>query len=137
MLESERWLWQRGALWLVLAPAVLTLLVYVALPWIDSSIAEPARTQSALSIGFGSAMCFTAIFLLGSAHRQLSDAERAGRIWLRSHALSMFSIGLGAVLLGAFGFGSAVASVGMILLVGGVIVRVAGMLVRWIARLVR
>ena len=69
---------------------------------------------------------------------QLGDAERTDRIWLRSHALSMFAIGLGAVLLGSFEIRErAVSSVGMILLMGGVIVRVAGMLVRWIARLVR
>jgi hypothetical protein len=138
MLDGERWLWQRGAVWLVLAPAVLTLLVYVAIPWVDPSLEERSRTQSALAIGFGTAMCFNAIFLLGVVQGQLGDAGRTDRIWLYSHALATFAIGLGAALLGSFGeFGSAVSSVGMILLVGGVIVRVAGMLVRWIARPVR
>ena len=133
MLESERSLWLRAAVLLVPAPMVLALLVYVAAPWVDPGISERARTEVSLGIGFGTAMCFTATLLLGVMRGQWRDVPRADRIWFLSHALSLFSIGLGAVLL--VGFGGTVASIGWILLVGGVIVRVAGLLVRWIARL--
>ncbi len=133
MLESERGLWLRGAVLLILAPMVFALFVYAALPWVDPTISESARSLASLCIGFGTGMCFTGIFLLGIRSGRLSELEQADRIWLFVHALSLIAMGLGAVLIGSFR-GAGVSSVGLILLVGGVGTRIVALIVRWIWR---
>ena len=127
MLESERGLWLRGAVWLSLAPAVLTLLVYVAIPWIEPSVAERVRTpigsQHRLRVG-------------DVLHRDLparrpctgSSARRSAPTESGSAAMRCRCSRSGSARCCSARSDSGARSVpvGMILLVGGVIVRVAG-----------
>jgi hypothetical protein len=133
VLERERWLWLRGALWLVPAPGVFALLAYLAAPWFAPGISDADRSLAAVTIGIGSAMCFTALYLIGITRGRQGEVDRAERIWFASHIVSLFAMGFGAVLFGT-ARASAAGTVGFMLLVGGVILRFAGLAARWIHR---
>ena len=137
MIESERPLWARGMIALVIAPVVITGLVYAAVPWIDPAITRDARVSKALGIGFGTAVFFHGIFLIGLLRGQLAEAPRADGIWIWLHVASMPPIGIGAALYGWFGPQNALGEVGAFLFFGGFGIRLASTGVRAIRRILR
>jgi hypothetical protein len=136
MEQREQGLWLRGPVLLILAPGVLTILVYVAAGWIDPTVSERLRALTSVAIGFGTGMCFTGIFLLGIRRVRLGELERADRIWFFVHALSTVAMGLGAVVIGASLFAGGAGPfgpIGLILVGGGFAVRIGSRLVSSIA----
>jgi hypothetical protein len=133
MEDREQGLWLRGALLLIVAPGLLTILVYAAAPSIEPTISERSRAMASVAIGFGAAMCLTGIWLLGIRGARPGEFGRADRIWLFVHALSTVAMGLGGVAIGSSLFGVDVGPIGPILLAGGFAIRIAARLARRIA----
>jgi hypothetical protein len=135
MEQREQGLWSRAAILLIIAPGVLAILVYVAAGWVDPTVSERSRSMASVAIGFGAAMCFSGIFLLGIRRARLGDLERTDRIWFFVHSLSTVAMGLGAVLFGTSLFAGAgpIRPIGLILGMGGFAVRIASNFVRRIA----
>jgi hypothetical protein len=130
--ERESGLWLRAGLLLLVAPGLLTILVYVTAPWVAPSLSENARALAAVGIGFGTAYLFSGIYGFGTL-RLAGDTARSTRVALQSHFLSSISLGLAALLMFTSRSGSALRGVGWILLVVGIGIRVATHLM-WIVR---
>ena len=132
--ERESQLWLRAGIWMMVAPGLLILLAYLAVPWFDPQLSQGDRVTAAIVVGLGVSLCLRGLFMLGALRLAAGNGGRALRIPLQSVAISSISIGVGLILFTMWKPGSLIRPTGAALMVAGIAVRVAAHLagaLRW------